>query len=199
MTVPPSSETPRLVLASASPRRLDLLAQIGLTPDEVCAADIDEAPQKSETPRRCALRLAAAKAALVAQSRPEAFVLAADTVVAAGRRILPKAAYDEEVRACLDLLSGRSHRVYTAVALIAPDGRLAERLVETRVTFKRLGADELEAYLASGEGLGKAGGYGIQGRAGGFVMNLQGSYPAVVGLPLYETLCLLRGLGYPAA
>lgn len=199
MTVPPSSETPRLVLASASPRRLDLLAQIGLTPDEVCAADIDEAPQKRETPRRCALRLAAAKAALVAQSRPEAFVLAADTVVAAGRRILPKAADDEEVRACLDLLSGRSHRVYTAVALIAPDGRLAERLVETRVTFKRLGVDELEAYLASGEGLGKAGGYGIQGRAGGFVMNLQGSYPAVVGLPLYETLCLLRGLGYPAA
>lgn len=199
MSIPPCSYTPRLVLASASPRRLDLLAQIGLTPDEVCAADIDEAPLKGETPRRCALRLAGAKAALVGDSRPESFVLAADTVVAAGRRILPKAETPAEVRACLDLLSGRSHRVYTAVVLRGPDGRRAERLVETRVTFKRLGEAECAAYLASGEGLGKAGGYGIQGRAGGFVLNLQGSYPAVVGLPLYETLCLLRGLGYPAA
>ena len=190
MSIPPCSYTPRLVLASASPRRLDLLAQIGLTPDEVCAADIDEAPLKGETPRRCALRLAGAKAALVADSRPESFVLAADTVVAAGRRILPKAETPAEVRACLDLLSGRSHRVYTAVVLRGPDGRRAERLVETRVTFKRLGEAECAAYLASGEGLGKA---------GGFVLNLQGSYPAVVGLPLYETLCLLRGLGYPAA
>ncbi|MAK83027.1 MAG: septum formation inhibitor Maf [Phenylobacterium sp.] len=145
------------------------------------------------------MRLAGAKAAGVAQSRPEAYVLAADTIVAAGRRILPKAESPEEVRACLSLLSGRSHRVYTAVVLRGPGGRQAERLVETRVTFKRLGEDELAAYLASSEGLGKAGGYGIQGRAGGFVLNLQGSYPAVVGLPLYETLCLLRGLGYPAA
>ena len=199
MSIPPCSYQPRLVLASASPRRLDLLAQIGLTPDEVCAADIDEAPLKGETPRRCALRLAAGKAALVAQSRSEAYVLAADTIVAAGRRVLPKAESPEEVRACLSLLSGRSHRVYTAVVLLGPGGRQAERLVETRVTLKRLGEDELAAYLASGEGLGKAGGYGIQGRAGGFVLNLQGSYPAVVGLPLYETLCLLRGLGYPAA
>jgi septum formation protein len=199
VSIPPCSYKPRLVLASASPRRLDLLAQIGLTPDEVCAADIDEAPLKSETPRRCALRLAGAKADLVAGSRPESFVLAADTVVAAGRRILPKAETPDEVRTCLELLSGRSHRVYTAVVLRGPDGRGAERLVETRVTFKRLGEDEHAAYLASGEGLGKAGGYGIQGRAGGFVLNLQGSYPAVVGLPLYETLCLLRGLGYPAA
>lgn len=199
MSVPASPAHPRLVLASASPRRLDLLAQIGLTPDEVTAADINETPLKSETPRRLALRLAAAKAALVAQTRPEAFVLAADTVVAAGRRILPKAETPEEVRSCLSLLSGRSHRVYTAVVVRGPGGRRAERLVETRVTFKRLGADELSAYLASGEGLGKAGGYGIQGRAGGFVLGLQGSYPAVVGLPLYETLCLLRGLGYPAA
>lgn len=199
MSIPPCSYKPRLVLASASPRRLDLLAQIGLTPDEVCAADIDETPLKGETPRRCALRLAGAKAALVADLRPESFVLAADTVVAAGRRILPKAETPNEVRTCLELLSGRSHRVYTAVVLRGPDGRRSERLVETRVTFKRLGPDELESYLASGEGLGKAGGYGIQGRAGGFVLNLQGSYPAVVGLPLYETLCLLRGLGYPAA
>ncbi|MFP5447453.1 MAG: Maf family protein [Alphaproteobacteria bacterium] len=197
--MPSGSEPTRLVLASASPRRLDLLAQLGLTPDEVCAADVNEAPLKGETPRRCALRLAQDKAGRIAESRPGAYVLAADTVVAAGRRILPKAETDDEVRGCLNLLSGRSHRVYTAVVLRGPGGRQAERLVETRVTFKRLAEDELTAYLASGEGLGKAGGYGIQGRAGGFVLNLQGSYPAVVGLPLYETLCLLRGLGYPAA
>lgn len=190
---------PPFVLASASPRRRDLLAQIGLPPDQVSAADIDETPLKGETPRRCALRLAGAKAGAVAQAHPGAFVLAADTVVAAGRRILPKAESVDEVRDCLRLLSGRSHRVYTAVAVIAPGGRRAERLVETRVTFKRLGEDELAAYLASGEGLGKAGGYAIQGRAGGFVLGLQGSHPAVVGLPLYESLCLLRGLGYPAA
>lgn len=190
---------PTLILASASPRRRDLLAQIGLTPDGVGAADIDESPLKGETPRRCALRLAGAKAKAVAQTHPMAFVLAADTVVAAGRRILPKAESADEVRDCLRLLSGRSHRVYTAVAVIAPGGRQAERLVETRVTFKRLGEDELARYLASGEGLGKAGGYAIQGRAGGFVLGLQGSYPAVVGLPLYESLCLLQGLGYPAA
>ncbi|MDP2215113.1 nucleoside triphosphate pyrophosphatase [Phenylobacterium sp.] len=193
------SERPTLVLASASPRRLDLLRQVGLSPDQICAADLDEAPLKGETPRRHAVRLAIAKAAAVAQSHPAAFVLAADTVVAAGRRILPKAENETQVRACLTLLSGRSHRVYTALAVHAPDGRRAERLVETRVTFKRLGADELAAYLSSGEGLGKAGGYAIQGRAGGFVTQLQGSYPSVVGLPLYESLCLLRGLGYPAA
>lgn len=199
MRLSPTAPIPRLVLASASPRRLDLLAQIGLRPDEVSAADIDESQLKGETPRRCALRLAGAKAEAVAQTHPEAFTLAADTVVAAGRRILPKATSEDEVEACLRLLSGRSHRVYTAVVVIGPGGRRAERLVETRVTFKCLGQDELTTYLASGEGLGKAGGYAIQGRAGGFVLGLQGSYPAVVGLPLYESLCLLRGLGYPAA
>ncbi|MCG9916043.1 MAG: Maf family nucleotide pyrophosphatase [Phenylobacterium sp.] len=199
MKLSPGTPPAQLVLASASPRRLELLAQIGLIPHEVSAPEIDETPLRGETPRRCALRLAGAKAVAVAQIYPTAFVLAADTVVAAGRRILPKAESRDEVRDCLALLSGRSHRVYTAVAVVGPGGRSAERLVETRVTFKRLAADELDAYLASGEGLGKAGGYAIQGLAGGFVLGLQGSYPAVVGLPLYESLCLLRGLGYPAA
>jgi septum formation protein len=190
---------PRLVLASASPRRLDLLAQIGVTPDHVAASDIDETPLRGETPRLLALRLAAAKAAAVKAFHPDAYVMAADTVVAVGRRVLPKAQNEAEVAACLDLLSGRTHRVYTAVAVHGPDERTAERLVETRVTFKRLAPNEIAAYLQSQEGIGKAGGYGIQGRAGGFVLRLQGSYPAVVGLPLYETLCLLQGLGYPAA
>ncbi|PZQ55212.1 MAG: septum formation protein Maf [Phenylobacterium zucineum] len=171
----------RLVLASASPRRLDLLKQIGLAPDE--------------TPRQLALRLARAKATHVAARHAEAFVLAADTVVAVGRRVLPKAETAEEVRACLDLLSGRAHRVLTGVAAAAPDGRLVSRLVESRVHFKRLSAAEIDGYLASGEGIGKAGGYAIQGRAGALVMSLQGSYSGVVGLPLYESAGLLRGLG----
>jgi septum formation protein len=188
--------TPRLVLASASPRRLDLLAQIGLTPDGVDPAEIDESPLKDETPRRLALRLACAKAAKVAAVHAGAHVLAADTVVAVGRRILPKAESEAEVRHCLDLLSGRAHKVLTAVAVAAPGGRTASRLVETRLHFKRLTDREIAGYLQSGEGLGKAGGYAIQGRAGAFVMALQGSYTAVVGLPLYETACLLDGLGY---
>lgn len=199
MAIPTPPATPRLVLASASPRRLDLLAQIGVTPDHVAASDIDEAPLRGETPRLLAQRLAAAKAAAVKASHPDAYVMAADTVVAVGRRVLPKAQNEAEVATCLDLLSGRTHRVYTAVAVHGPDDRTAERLVETRVTFKRLAPREIAAYLQSQEGIGKAGGYGIQGRAGGFVLRLQGSYPAVVGLPLYETLCLLQGLGYPAA
>jgi septum formation protein len=186
----------RLVLASASPRRLDLLRQIGLAPDAVIGAELDETPLPRETPRLLALRLARAKADLVAARQPGAFVLAADTVVAVGRRVLPKAESDAQVAACLTLLSGRAHRVLTAVAAAAPDGRRAERLAETRVTFKRLTVEETRGYLESGEGLGKAGGYAVQGRAGGFVTQLQGSYPAVVGLPLYETLNLLRGLGY---
>lgn len=199
MAIPTPPAGPRLVLASASPRRLDLLAQIGVTPDHVAASDIDEAPLRGETPRLLALRLAAAKAAAVKAFHSDAYVMAADTVVAVGRRVLPKAQNEAEVAACLDLLSGRTHRVYTAVAVHGPDDRTAERLVETRVTFKRLAPREIAAYLQSQEGIGKAGGYGIQGRAGGFVLRLQGSYPAVVGLPLYETLCLLQGLGYPAA
>lgn len=185
-----------LVLASASPRRLDLLRQIGVIPDAVEPADIDESPLKKETPRLLALRLAKAKAALVAGRRPGAFVLGADTVVAVGRRVLPKAETIEEARACLALLSGRNHRVLTAVAVHRPDGRMAARLVETRVEVKRLTDREIEAYLASGEWHGKAGGYGVQGLAGGFIMGLHGSYSAVVGLPLYETRCLLEGLGW---
>lgn len=164
----------------------------------MAAADLDESPLAKETPRRLALRLARAKAQAVAVDFPDDFVLAADTVVALGRRVLPKAADADEVRACLELLSGRAHRVLTAVAVSAPGGRLASRLVESRLHVKRLTAAEIVAYLECGEGVGKAGGYAIQGRAGRFVMALQGSYSAVVGLPLYETDALLSGLGWPA-
>jgi septum formation protein len=190
---PPSGA---LVLASASPRRLDLLRQIGVEPDRVEPADIDEQPRPKETPRRLADRLAREKALAAALRAPDAYVLAADTVVSVGLRILPKAETPEQARACLDLLSGRNHRVMTGVAVRAPDGRLSARLVESTVAFKRLEALEIDAYLASGEWRGKAGGYAIQGRAGGFVLHLSGSFSAVVGLPLYETLCLLRGLGW---
>jgi septum formation protein len=186
----------RLVLASASPRRLALLRQVGLEPDHVEPAELDETPHPKETPRELAKRLAAAKAQGVARLHPTAFVLAADTVVSVGRRVLPKVETDAEARACLELLSGRAHRVLTAVCVAAPDGRQAARLVESRVRFKRLAEAEIAAYLASGEGRGKAGGYAIQGRAGAFVTELQGSYSAVVGLPLYETMNLLQGLGY---
>ncbi len=191
MTVPQ-----HLILASASPRRLELLKQIGIVPDAVDAADLDEAPLADETPRRLALRLAEAKATQVGARHSGAFVLAADTVVALGRRVLPKAADEAQVRACLTLLSGRAHRVLTGIAVVAPDGRAASRLVESRVHFKRLSKDDLAAYLACGEGVGKAGGYAIQGRAGALVMALQGSYSGVVGLPLYETASLLAGLGF---
>lgn len=190
---------PRLVLASASPRRLDLLRQIGVAPDAIDPAELDETPHKDETPRRLALRLARAKAACVAARQADAYVLAADTVVAVGRRVLPKCETDAEVGACLKLLSGRAHRVLTGVAVAAPDGRLAGRVVESRVHFKRLTATEMEAYVGAGEGIGKAGGYGIQGRAGAFVIELQGSYSGVVGLPLYESSALLAGLGWRAA
>jgi septum formation protein len=186
----------RLVLASASPRRLDLLRQIGLAPDAVEAAELDETPRPNETPRQLALRLAEAKAAHVAAGAPVAYGLGADTVVAVGRRVLPKAADADEVGRCLALLSGRAHRVLTGVAVVAPDGRTASRLVESKVHFKRLSDADLEACLACGEGVGKAGGYAIQGRAGALVISLQGSYSGVVGLPLYETANLLAGLGY---
>ena len=186
----------RLVLASSSPRRLDLLRQVGVTPDDVVGAELDESPLRHETPRLHAMRLAAEKAAAVAAGEPGAYVLAADTVVSVGRRILPKVDGEAEGRRCLELLSGRAHRVLTAIAAVAPDGRRAGRLVETRVHFKRLGPDEVAAYLASGEGRDKAGGYAIQGLAGAFVTALQGSYSGVVGLPLYETLNLLTGLGF---
>ena len=186
----------RLVLASASPRRLALLRQIGLEPDVIEAADLDETPLKDETPRRLAVRLAKAKADSVADRHAGSYVLAADTVVALGRRVLPKAQTGQEVRRCLELLSGRAHQVLTALCVVGPDGRLAQRLVETRVRFKRLTAAEVDSYLQSQEGLGKAGGYAVQGRAGGFVTALQGSYSSVVGLPLYEAANLLAGLGY---
>jgi septum formation protein len=180
----------RLIRASASPRRLALLAQIGITPDEVIAADIDEATLKKETPRALALRLARAKAEAV--KAKNARVLAADTVVAVGQRVLPKAETEAEARACLTLLSGRGHRVYTGVALKTDKG-VRERLVETRVTFKVLSPTELDAFIASGEWKDKAGGYAAQGLAGRFITNIVGSYSNIVGLPLYETASLLEG------
>ena len=187
--------SPALILASASPRRLALLAQIGLVPDAVVPADIDETPLKDELPRPLAQRLARAKG--LAASRPGAFVLAADTVVGVGRRILPKAESEAEARACLALLSGRRHSVLTAVVVTAPDGRSAERVVDSTVTFARLTKPQVEAYIASGEWRGKAGGYAIQGRAAAHIRFLAGSHSNVVGLPLFETAQLLRGLGYP--
>ena len=192
----------RLVLASASPRRLALLQQMGIEPDALLPADIDETPRKSEPPRDLARRLArsklaAAEAALHgAQDATPTWLLAADTVVAVGRRVLPKAELPDEAADCLRLLSGRQHRVYTAVCLLSPKGR-RERVIETRVRFKRLSGRDIQGYLDSGEWRGKAGGYAIQGIAGAFVVKLVGSYSAVVGLPLYETLSLLDGEGYP--
>jgi len=188
---------PDLVLASASPRRVELLALVGITPDRIEPADIDETPLKGETPPRLAARLAREKARAVAARSPEAVVLAADTVVAVGRRFLEKAADEAEAVRFLKLLSGRGHRVHTGVAVARGD-RIAERVVETRVSFKVLSDAEIAAYVASDEWRGKAGGYGIQGRAGAFVTRLVGSYPAVMGLPLYETVNLLNGVGWRA-
>jgi len=184
------------VLASASPRRRALMAQIGVTPDEIDPSHLDETPLAGETPRALAVRLADAKARSAAARHPGAFVLAADTVVAVGRRVLGKPADAADAARMLGLLSGRAHRVLTAVAAIAPGGRIARRLSETRVRFKRLTRQEIAAYLASGEWDGKAGAYGVQGRAGAFVLSLSGSYTGVVGLPLYETAAVLTGLGY---
>jgi len=189
---------PALVLASSSPRRRDLLAMIGLSPDLIDPADIDESPLKAELPARLAARLAQGKAAVVAARRPGAVVLAADTVVGAGRRILPKAETPEEVRECLELLSGRRHRVFTGVCVVGPDGRVRARTVQTAVVFKRLSGAEIAAYVASGQGQGKAGGYAIQGLAALFVRELIGSHSNVVGLPLYETGGLLRAAGIDA-
>ena len=186
---------PDLVLASSSPRRVELLALVGITPDRIDPADIDETPLKGETPPRLAVRLAVGKARVVAERSPDAVVLAADTVVAVGRRFLEKAGDEAEAVRFLKLLSGRGHRVYTGVA-VAAGGRISERVVETRVTFKVLSDAEIAAYVASGEWKGKAGGYGIQGRAGAFVTRLVGSYPAVMGLPLYESVNLLAGAGW---
>ena len=200
-----NGQGPILVLASASPRRLALLQQIGITPAHVLPADLDETPLPQELPRDHAQRLAQEKAqaaATLARKDPrtaDAFVLAADTVVAVGRRILPKCETLDQARQCLALLSGRAHRVYTGVTLVTPKGTLRHRLVESRLRFKRLSDAEMTAYLASGEWQGKAGGYAIQGLAGAFVVHLVGSYPSVVGLPLYETANLLAGEGFPVS
>ncbi|MGQ0558421.1 MAG: Maf family protein [Sphingosinicella sp.] len=185
----------RLILASASPRRLELLARIGVVPDAVRPAEIDETPRRGELPDRYTCRIALAKAAAIAE--PDALVLAADTVVAAGRRILPKAANEDEARRTLQFLSGRRHRVHSAVALASPAGLLRHRLSTSLVLFKRLSAQEIDAYLASGEWRDKAGAYAIQGRAEALVKWLSGSFSGVVGLPLHETRALLRAAGYP--
>ena len=187
---------PPLILASASPRRLELLARIGICPDSIVPADIDESPHKDELPKPHALRLAIGKAQAIAPGNKGAFILSADTVVGIGRRILPKAEDLATARDCLELLSGRAHRVFTGVCLIAPDGREISRVVETRLKMKRLSESEMQMYLESGEWDGKAGGYGIQGLAGAFISHISGSYSNVVGLPVYETRNMLIGTGY---
>lgn len=187
----------RLVLASASPRRLELLARIGIVPDAIIPAAIDETPGKTERPNAYACRMAAAKAAAIADTAPGALILGADTVVAVGRRILPKAENEEQAKACLTLLSGRRHRVHSALTLFDGEGRARHRLSTTIVAFKHLGDQEIAAYLASGEWRGKAGGYAIQGRAEALVRSLAGSHSGVMGLPLFETRALLRAAGYP--
>jgi septum formation protein len=194
---------PKLVLASGSPRRLALLNQAGIEPDALQPTEVDEIPVKGELPRALANRLAREKAqAALASVRIDedlrgSYIIAADTVVAVGRRVMPKAEMLDEAAACLRLLSGRNHRVYTGVCLVTPKEAFRQRLIETRVRFKRLSNEDLEAYLASGEWRGKAGGYAIQGLAGTFVVKMVGSYTNVVGLPLYETMSLLAGEGYP--
>lgn len=194
-----SAATPlKLVLASESPRRKALLLQVGIIPDAVWPPQLEEQPRNGEMPRAYALRMAEdkARAVSVVWTDAPALILAADTVVACGRRILPKAETDEQVRHCLALLSGRNHQVLTAVALAAPQGRIVFRTVMTRVSFARLTTKATDAYIASGEGLGKAGGYAIQGKAETFVRQINGSFSNVVGLPLRETVNLLKGAGY---
>jgi septum formation protein len=188
-----------LILASASPRRLDLLARIGVVPDEVVPADIDESVPKGELPRDHALRLASEKTMAVAKRHPESLVLAADTVVAVGRRILPKVEDEATLRACMKLLSGRRHRVLTGVALAAPGQPLRTRVVETMIAMKRLSDEEIDFYAGHGEWRGKAGGYALQGYGEVYVRYISGSYSNVVGLPLAETRNLLKGAGYQIA
>jgi septum formation protein len=188
-------EGPQLILASASPRRRELLARLGVEPARVVHTDIDETPLKGELPRLYAARMAREKALAAADS--SAWVLAGDTVVAVGRRILPKAEDKGTARACLELMSGRRHRVLSAIALLAPDGTMRERLSETEVRFKNLSAEEIRAYLVGGEWHGKAGGYAIQGSAEGLIAWISGSHSGVVGLPLFETRALLKSAGFP--
>ncbi|MGH8010845.1 MAG: Maf-like protein, partial [Candidatus Binatia bacterium] len=193
----------KLVLASGSPRRIELLGQAGIEPDHIHPADIDETPQRAEHPRSLARRLSREKARKAQEQLKDdanfagAFMLAADTVVAVGRRILPKTESADEARECLRLLSGRSHKVFTGVSLVLPNGNLRQTLVETRLRFERLSRQQIDAYLSSGEWRGKAGGYAIQGLAGSFVVKLVGSYTNVVGLPLQETISLLSDVDYP--
>src|SRR5436305_1094295 len=194
---------PKLVLASGSPRRVQLINQVGIEPDSLRPTDIDETPQRGELTSDCANRLARANAeAALALVRVDdelqgSYILSADTVVAVGRRILPKAELLDEAAQCLRLLSGRNHRVHTAVCLVTPKEAFRQRLVETKVRFKRLSEEDIEAYLASGEWRGKAGGYAAQGIAGGFIVKIVGSYSGIIGLPLYETTTLLMGEGFP--
>ncbi|GAA3902833.1 Maf family nucleotide pyrophosphatase [Sphingomonas limnosediminicola] len=189
----------RLILASASPRRIDLLARIGVTPDAVMPAEIDESVPKGELPRVHASRLAREKAAAIAAREPDAFVLAADTVVAVGRRILPKVEDEETLRECMRLLSGRRHRVMTGVALAIPGGQIRQRLVVTMIGMKGLSKQEIDFYAAHGEWQGKAGGYALQGYGEVYVRHIAGSYSNVVGLPVAETRMLLKSAGYPLA
>ncbi len=192
----------KLILASGSPRRVDLLNQVKIVPDRLLPMDIDETPKKSEHPRSLARRLSNQKAEAahaVVSGEPDwqgAWILAADTVVAVGRRILQKAEYTEDAASCLHLLSGRAHWVHTGICLVTPSGTIRQKVVDTKVRFKRLSQDDIAFYIASGDWRGKAGGYGIQGIAGGFVQKLVGSYTNVVGLPLFETLQLLSGEGF---
>ncbi|GGB01587.1 Maf-like protein [Brucella endophytica] len=192
----------KLVLASGSPRRIELLGQAGIEPDFLYPADIDETPLRAEHPRSLARRLSRLKAEKAVENLrgdaglAGAYMLAADTVVGVGRRILPKTELQDEARECLRLLSGRSHKVFTGVCLVTPKGRVRQTLVESRVRFERLTREQIDSYLASGEWRGKAGGYAIQGFAGSFVVKLVGSYTNVVGLPLHETVGLLTGEGY---
>ncbi|MDE1900525.1 MAG: septum formation protein Maf [Alphaproteobacteria bacterium] len=183
------------ILASSSPRRLALLADIGIVPDKVIAADIDETPRKGETPRELAQRLALEKLQAVAAREPQGVILAADTVVGVGRRILPKAGNDADVRACLRLVSGRRHHVYTGVAIRAPEGRILRRVADSTVIFRQLSDADMESYVACGEGVGKAGGYAIQGRAAAMIRFISGSYSNIVGLPLFDVAQMLRGNG----
>lgn len=185
-----------LILASASPRRVDLLAAQGIVPDAVIPADIDETPLKREPPKAMVLRLAKAKAEAIAKNHPDTFILAADTTVAVGRRILGKPENEAEAHAFLNLMSGRNHRVIGGIALITPQGKTITRAVETTVKFKHLSKTETDAYIASGEWQGKAGGYGIQGKAAAFVASINGSYTNIVGLSIYDTMNMLNGNGY---
>ncbi|MBV8061029.1 MAG: septum formation protein Maf [Alphaproteobacteria bacterium] len=190
------TQKPPLILASSSPRRLSLLKDIGIVPDAVLPADMDETPLPRELPRALALRLACEKGRIIAAQKPNCYVLSGDTVVACGRRILPKAESVEQVIECLSLLQGRRHQIYTGVALSLPDGRQISRVADSTVTFRQMSHAEIVAYAACGEGVGKAGGYAIQGRASAYIRAMSGSHSCIMGLPLFDVAQMLRGAGY---